>query len=375
MNANYDVLIAGAGPSGISCGITLQKQGVKCCIIDKAKFPREKLCGGLLTNKAYNKILELTDGNTDIVDAATLQVVSRVSIARNIEILNSSNVDIPIRIIDRTILDGELVSYYKKIGGIIKEEEIYKNYNLNDKIVESDKDKYKTNYLVKAIGASSKSSNANIGFCLEAFVKKEDLLLEEKNSVIIDFGIIDKGYAWIFPSGEYYKIGFGNLYNKGFDYKKRFIEYLQQLNVKNYEKYEINGAFVPYGKCEDKHNIDDFCILLGDQAGMTDPLYGEGLYFAYKTGIVLANTLNKGLKNKKLNYDNRIDDDKKQVNYGHKLKTIFFNKIIQGIFAFIIRRKKKLIKFYVDEQVSQYKYSHSDIFGLALGYKGYHYEK
>ena len=340
MNANYDVLIAGAGPSGISCGITLQKQGVKCCIIDKAKFPREKLCGGLLTNKAYNKILELTDGNTDIVDAATLQVVSRVSIARNIEILNSSNVDIPIRIIDRTILDGELVSYYKKIGGIIKEEEIYKNYNLNDKIVESDKDKYKTNYLVKAIGASSKSSNANIGFCLEAFVKKEDLLLEEKNSVIIDFGIIDKGYAWIFPSGEYYKIGFGNLYNKGFDY-----------------------------------NIDDFCFLLGDQAGMTDPLYGEGLYFAYKTGIVLANTLNKGLKNKKLNYDNRIDDDKKQVNYGHKLKTIFFNKIIQGIFAFIIRRKKKLIKFYVDEQVSQYKYSHSDIFGLALGYKGYHYEK
>lgn len=122
MNSNYDVLIAGAGPSGISCGITLQKQGVKCCIIDKAKFPREKLCGGLLTNKAYNKILELTDGNTDIVDAATLQVVSRVSIARNILILNSSNVDIPIRIIDRTILDGELVSYYKIIGGIIKEE-------------------------------------------------------------------------------------------------------------------------------------------------------------------------------------------------------------------------------------------------------------
>lgn len=374
MNTNYDILVAGAGPSGVSCGITLQKKGVNCCLIDKEKFPREKLCGGLLTYKAYNKILELTDGNTDIVDAATLQVVSRVSIARNTEILNSSNVDIPICIIDREILDGGLVSYYKRIGGVIKEEEIYKNYNLDDKIVQSDKDKYKVKYLVKAIGASSKSNNTNIGFCLETFIKKEDVLLEEKDAVIIDFGIIDKGYAWIFPSGKYYKIGFGNLYNKDFDYKKRFIEYLKQLNVKNYEKYQIKGAFVPYGRCENKHNIDDFCILLGDQAGMTDPLYGEGLYFACKTGIVLANTLNERLNNQTLDYDNRIDSDKKQVNNGYKLKTIFFNRIIQMIFAFIIKRKKKLIKFYVDEQVSQYKYSHNDIFGLALGYKRHNHE-
>lgn len=374
MNKDYDILIAGAGPSGISCGITLQKLGIKCCIVDKAVFPREKLCGGLLTDKAYKKIFELVDNDTTIVDKATLQVVTKVGMAKNTQILNSSDVDVPIRIIDRTILDGEMVKYFKSIGGVLKEEETFLGYDLNEKIVNTNKDKYKVNYFVKAIGASSKSSNKNIGFCLESFIDKKDVFIPEQDTIIIDFGIIDKGYAWIFPSGNYYKIGFGNLYNKKYDYRKRFIEYLKQLEVINYENCQIKGAFVPYGKCEDKHNVDDFCILLGDQAGMTDPLYGEGLYFAYKTGIVLGYELRESLNNRQINHDNKMAIDKKQVNYGHILKTVFFNKIVQAVFTFIIRRKKKLIKFYVDEQVSEYKYLHNDLIGLANGYKRYKYE-
>lgn len=374
MNFEYDVLIAGAGPAGVSCGIILQKFGVKCLIIDKAEFPREKLCGGLLTEKAYKKIIQLTN-SADSVNKATLQVVNRVGMANNNIILNSCDVDIPIRIIDRIIFDNELVNYYKSLGGTINECEVFKNYDSNECIVETDKEKYNVKYFVKAIGASSRSSNKNIGFCLETFIDKKDVILPEGNAVIIDFGILNKGYAWIFPSGKYYKIGFGNLYDKNCNYKEVFIEYLKQLKVSNYERYQIKGAFVPYGKCESVHTIDNFCILLGDQAGMTDPLYGEGLYFAFKTGIILAEEINNSLKNgSPLSYDKKIEQDKNQVNYGHVLKTAFFNKIIQSIFTFIFKRKKKLIKFYVDEQVSEYKYKHNDLIGMLKGYKNYKYE-
>ena len=371
MNLEYDVLIAGAGPAGIACGITLQKIGIKCLIIDKAIFPREKLCGGLLTSKAFKKIMELTNEKSDIVDSATMEVCRKVGIAKNNDILNTSEINVPIRIIDRTILDSNLVEYYKNIGGKIIEGEKYKNYDFENKIVNTDKNEYKVKYFVNS---ATKSENKNVGFCLETFIKKDDVPLSDSNTVIIDFGIINKGYLWIFPAGDYVKIGYGNLYNKKYDYRKNFLNYLQKIKVKNLEKYTIKGAFVPYGKCESKHYINDFCILLGDQAMMADPLYGEGLYFAYKTGITLANELKHSFEICNFNYERIIDGDKKQVNSGHILKTIFFNKLIQKVFVSIVKRKKKLIKFYVDEQVSEYKYKHSDILGLAFGYKRYKYE-
>lgn len=365
----YDVIIAGAGPSGIATAIKLHKNGIKCLVVDKAKFPREKLCGGLLTKKAFDLIVGLVDDDENIINSATCETLKKVSIANKNEILNSSEVEVPIRIIDRKILDNNMVEYYKSIGGEIIEGLLYKSYDKNEHTITFDSAIYKCDYFVKAIGASSKSNNSEIGFCLESFIDKKDVNLPN-DAIRIDFGIIDKGYAWIFPSGNYYKIGYGNRYDKKFDYKSNFYDYLKSLNVSNIDNQVIRGAFVPYGKCEDKHCIDGFCYLAGDQAGMTDPLYGEGLYFAYKTGIKLADTITKSINEKcKIDYDKNIKEEKEQVNAGHKLKTLFFMKPIQSIFSMIVKRKKRLIKFYVDKQVSQYKYKHSDLFGLGFGYK------
>ena len=53
---SYDVLIIGGGPAGAMTGIELQKKGFSTCIIDKASFPRTKLCGGLLTQKSMDLV-------------------------------------------------------------------------------------------------------------------------------------------------------------------------------------------------------------------------------------------------------------------------------------------------------------------------------
>ena len=47
----YDVVVVGAGPAGASAAKTLASKGVTvtACIVDKKEFPRDKLCGGLLT--------------------------------------------------------------------------------------------------------------------------------------------------------------------------------------------------------------------------------------------------------------------------------------------------------------------------------------
>ena len=53
MNAEkFDVVVAGGGPAGSAAAFTLASHGFRVCVVDKYSFPRDKLCGGLLTLRA-----------------------------------------------------------------------------------------------------------------------------------------------------------------------------------------------------------------------------------------------------------------------------------------------------------------------------------
>ena len=49
----YDVVIIGAGPGGVAAAHNFINNGVSCILIDKQEFPRNKLCAGGITNKAF----------------------------------------------------------------------------------------------------------------------------------------------------------------------------------------------------------------------------------------------------------------------------------------------------------------------------------
>ena len=56
MQYDADVIIAGAGPSGTIAAFKLARQGVDVLILEKAEFPRYKVCGGGLTHKILQEI-------------------------------------------------------------------------------------------------------------------------------------------------------------------------------------------------------------------------------------------------------------------------------------------------------------------------------
>ena len=56
---NFDVVIVGAGPAGSSAGIRLANAGRKVLLIDKAKFPRDKLCGEFVSPECLDHFEEL----------------------------------------------------------------------------------------------------------------------------------------------------------------------------------------------------------------------------------------------------------------------------------------------------------------------------
>ena len=58
---SYEAVVVGGGPAGSAAAYTLAAAGKKVCLIDKAEFPRDKLCGGGLTfrsKRAFERIFK-----------------------------------------------------------------------------------------------------------------------------------------------------------------------------------------------------------------------------------------------------------------------------------------------------------------------------
>ena len=48
----YDVIVVGAGPAGSTCAYRLASAGASVLLLDRARFPRDKPCGGGVTGRA-----------------------------------------------------------------------------------------------------------------------------------------------------------------------------------------------------------------------------------------------------------------------------------------------------------------------------------
>ncbi len=52
----FDVVVAGAGPAGSAVASHLARGGARVLLVDKARFPRDKPCGGGLTGRAVRAL-------------------------------------------------------------------------------------------------------------------------------------------------------------------------------------------------------------------------------------------------------------------------------------------------------------------------------
>ena len=73
-----DVLIVGGGPGGSSCARALQQAGADVIVMDKAVFPRDKVCAGWITPQA------VTDLELDLNEYANRESTLRSPVASTI---------------------------------------------------------------------------------------------------------------------------------------------------------------------------------------------------------------------------------------------------------------------------------------------------
>jgi geranylgeranyl reductase family protein len=327
MNHNsYDVAIIGAGPAGCSAGIMLAKNGVKVLLLDKSEFPRDKPCGGLLTEKTYSiisKTLGLKGLNNVILQKSDSFEIYDGKRFINIAGTSSSTYYVSRKSFDNFLLEGaRQAGCFVLTGTSIS--------NLESSCVSVGMEHYKFEYLVGADGLNSMvrrhcgifMPKDNIAVGLQVDVPLNKLQPNLKSDLPrIYFGYVKYGWGWAFPKGNYLSLGLAGLFPRGTNIKQAFNFFLTELScLEAAKESQIRVAQIPYGSylsSPGKNNV----LLIGDAAGFVDPVTGEGIYNAILSGAIAADVLSNDV------HTNKAEEHRNQC----RIKII--NPLRQGMMA------------------------------------------
>lgn len=277
----YDVIIVGCGPAGASAAKILKQNNINYCMIEKNIFPREKLCGGGLTNKSVLTLKKLGFIYDEINSrkSSQIQLVAK-NLEKKMKLLND------IIMIDRAEFD------YNNIKQVVSDNlfEKEKIIGIDNNILSTDKDKYEFKYIIFADGVNGYSrrmiKDKQFGFCVE--YKSEKIF----DKTVLDFCAIEGGYGWIFPKANHTTIGLGNANTNKEDYISLLCNFAQKYGFE-IDKKDIRGYHIPIfsEKVYKQTVVENKYIIVGDAGSLVDRISGEGIYYALYSGMKAAESI------------------------------------------------------------------------------------
>jgi geranylgeranyl reductase family protein len=305
---NFDVIIVGAGPAGSTAAFLLAMEGLRVLILDKVDFPREKLCGGLLTWKTVNLLERLFQTNLDYLKS--IRIVSSSSVKYRIVsssgLFFSNRLDFPFHFTQRKAYDAYWLNMACGAGAEFRGGEKALSLNCSDRggMIATDRGReYFGRFVLGADGAVSRvrgllaskkfikeTRKSNLATALEVFVPKGHTS-ELPDYPHLFFGHIPWGYGWCFPARNGRVIGICGLNTKAGKYLRNGLEaLLDSIQVSRNSIPAPNSHALPYGNYLTTPGYANV-LLLGDACGLADPLLGEGIYYAHKSAQIAAGTV------------------------------------------------------------------------------------
>ncbi|HON94368.1 MAG TPA: NAD(P)/FAD-dependent oxidoreductase [Deltaproteobacteria bacterium] len=311
----YDVIIAGCGPAGATAGYLLAREGHSTAMIDRAIFPRPKLCGGLLPLKTLG-LLERVFGDTPetLTENGIITCTSSgYRIFFREELLVRGTTDLPFSFIERETYDHYLLAKARSQGARIFEGEEVTGVDADAGeirtssgrichgrfILGADGVHSAVRRCLPATGKDTRAGAHGLAAALEVFVPRTGLSLHVDHPMI-HLGYVDWGYAWVFPNRDRIIVGLGGLQRRN---TKKFIdilqEYLAGLGIlpprDGMGRLAVHGHSIPYGGMV-MRPVHKHVLLVGDAAGLADPITGEGIYYAHRSAEAAAVSITTALR-------------------------------------------------------------------------------
>lgn len=302
----YDIIIVGAGPAGATAALYANRSNLKCLLIDKSFFPRDKVCGDALSGKSVRIMREL--GLVDEVEQLNGSLINRITFGSpshkqfDINLKGSSD---PAHIkqgfvIPREIFDNYLFEKAKSVTdtkeGFTVTDLVYDKGILSGiKGINNNKEEeeFKAPIIMGCDGANSIVSRKlklyemdmkNTAVAIRCYYKGVKGLTDQ-----IELHYVEEvlpGYFWLFPAGDgIANIGIGLSKNDAKKEKRNLKQILNDVISSEYFKSRFSDAKplekpvgwnLPLGRIKRKSYGDGF-MLLGDAAGLIDPFTGEGI--------------------------------------------------------------------------------------------------
>lgn len=325
-----DVLIAGAGPAGASTSIFLSKEKIRHIIIDKAVFPRDKVCGDALSGKTIGMLRRLHDNwqqhffsdSNKALECNGIQFIAPNNAALDIAFRSGNTNDNEAKgfVCKRIDFDNSLVKLVNSDFALFFPETFLENIEekANGLLITIIRQGERKTVFTKMItGAEGRSSivakqlakhamePAYYSAGIRAYYKNVSGL-HEKNYIELHFlKEMQPGYLWIFPLPDgRANVGMGML-SKTVSAKKINLKQLMQQALTTHPglKKRFTGAVMegnvegwglPLGSKKRKLSGNRF-ILTGDAGSLIDPFTGEGVGNAMVSGLVASRIIKKAV--------------------------------------------------------------------------------
>lgn len=287
----FDVLVVGAGPAGSTAARECAARGLSTALLDRAKFPRDKPCGGGVTARAA----ALLPFN---IEPVVEQRVGDIRFTWRGDSGFTRRADAPlVYLTQRAKLDEFLVSKAVEAGVSFFQRRRVATVTPHDDgaTVTAGEETFDAAVLIGADGANGPVSRSlglpmqtSRGIALEGNYPVTAGVRETWDGMVaFDFGDVDGGYGWAFPKTDHVNVGVGGWRSTGPELRTKLAEQARRYGFDPSTAWGVRGHHLPVRRGRSplwRGRV----MLAGDAAGLVDPLTGEGIYAAIYSGCAAA---------------------------------------------------------------------------------------
>ena len=290
----HDVIVVGAGPAGSTTARECASRGLSVLMLDKAEFPRDKPCGGGVTVRAAQMLpFDLAPVVERTISGLHLTYRQSKGFTRYSE----NELALLTR---RSRLDAFLLERALEAGATLRQRATVRAVEQHPShvVVRTGDATLEARTLVAADGANGPTARmAGIDvklryqIALEGNISPPGGVPEQWQHLMgLDVGGMEGGYGWIFPKGDHLNIGLGGWKYIGSTLRQRLERLVRHYGYDPANIWGLSGFHLPVRQ-RNSPLVDGNLLLVGDAAGLIDPVTAEGIHSAFWSGQAAARNL------------------------------------------------------------------------------------